>query len=122
MEVIPLTLVLSLLLSLTFIALFLREFTRPRRAGAEHDSLLPLEPDFQPARPATISAVMAEARSSGEAAGHHHAHEPGRAGCAKSKTGAGCCDSCKRRREDQAGRVADGAPAAADSLSQPTQP
>ena len=47
MEVIPLTLALSLLLSLTFIALFVREFSRPRRAGAEHDSLRPLDPELR---------------------------------------------------------------------------
>ncbi len=47
MEVIPLTLALSLLLSLTFIALFVREFSRPHRAGAAHDSLRPLEPELK---------------------------------------------------------------------------
>jgi hypothetical protein len=107
MEVIPLTLALSLLLSLTFIALFLREFTRPRRAGAEHDSLLPLEPDFQPARATFFASVAPEAGSSTDSEHHHHRHDHGanREGCAKSKTGSGCCDSCRRRRDERSARV-----------------
>ncbi len=110
MEVIPLTLALSLLLSLTFIALFLREFTRPRRAGAEHDSLLPLEPDFQPARATVFASVAPEAGSSAGSGHPHHDHDHGanREGCAKSKAGAGCCDSCRRRRDERAARVPGG--------------
>jgi hypothetical protein len=42
MAVIPLTLTISLALVLTFVVFFLREHERGRRAGAEHDSLLPL--------------------------------------------------------------------------------
>jgi hypothetical protein len=42
MAVIPLTLTISLVLVLTFVAFFLREQERGRRGGAERDSLLPL--------------------------------------------------------------------------------
>jgi len=42
MDVIPLTLTISLALVLTFVVFFLREHERGRRGGAEHDSLLPL--------------------------------------------------------------------------------
>jgi hypothetical protein len=43
MAVIPLTLAISLVLVLTFVAFFLREQMRGSRGGAERDSLLPLE-------------------------------------------------------------------------------
>jgi hypothetical protein len=42
MAVIPLTLTISLVLVLTFVAFFLREQKRGSRGGAERDSLLPL--------------------------------------------------------------------------------
>jgi hypothetical protein len=42
MAVIPLTLAISLVLVLTFVAFFLREHERGRRGGAERDSLMPL--------------------------------------------------------------------------------
>jgi hypothetical protein len=43
MDVIPLTLTISLVLVMSFVAFFLREQERVRRGGAERDSLLPLE-------------------------------------------------------------------------------
>ncbi len=42
MSVIPLTLIISLCLSLTFIVIFLLEYTRCRFGGDAHESLLPL--------------------------------------------------------------------------------
>ncbi|MCX6938611.1 MAG: hypothetical protein NTU80_12095 [Verrucomicrobia bacterium] len=98
MDVIPLTLTISLLLSLTFIALFLREFTRPRRAGAEHDSLLPLEADLV----ATSSVPMAAHNRNSDTHAHHsdHHHAEGEA-CSQGKPGVACCNSCRRRRERQ---------------------
>jgi hypothetical protein len=40
--VIPITITISLLLVLSFVAFFLREHRREGRGGAERDSLLPL--------------------------------------------------------------------------------
>jgi ABC-type nickel/cobalt efflux system permease component RcnA len=96
MDVIPLTLAISLLLSLTFIALFVREFTRPRRAGAAHDSLLPLEPE----RP-----IVAPAPDHGHA--HDHAHTHPDDVCASKRTDGKCCSSCQRRKDRAATRAAD---------------
>jgi hypothetical protein len=112
MEVIPLTLALSLLLSLTFIALFVREFARPRRAGAEHDSLLPLEDD-QPTRVAFHTRHSAEpARGSSAehadappASARDHHHAPGEK-CSGGKPGVACCASCQRRKDRASGRNA----------------
>lgn len=100
MDVIPLTLVISLLLSLTFIALFVREFTRPRRAGAEHDSLLPLAPE---------QSVVAPAHDHGHAHDHTHTHPDDV--CASKRTDGKCCSSCQRRKDKavvRAVRAADG--------------
>jgi hypothetical protein len=91
MDVIPLTLAISLLLSLTFIALFVREFTRPRRAGAARDSLLPLEPE----RPVVVPAL--------DPAHAHHDDV-----CASKRTDGKCCSSCQRRKDRAAARAADG--------------
>ena len=103
MDVIPLTLAISLLLSLTFIALFVREFSRPRRAGADRDSLLPLEADH----PVAVGAVSHRA--------HGHPHEHGRAHphghvdddtCATKRTDGKCCSSCQRRKDRAAAKSA----------------
>lgn len=99
MEVIPLTLAISLLLSLTFIALFVREFSRPSRAGAEHDSLLPLEED-----------LPAPAHDHPEPHAHDHSHAADEV-CASKRTDGKCCASCQRRKfraTERAGRSADG--------------
>ena len=101
MEVIPLTLAISLLLSLTFIALFVREFSRPRRAGAEHDSLLPLEADHVPA---PSSATAAPRHDHPPAHGHAHANDEV---CASKRTDGRCCSSCQRRKDRV--RAVDGA-------------
>ncbi|MBC8009087.1 MAG: hypothetical protein H7067_03205 [Burkholderiales bacterium] len=97
MEVIPFTLAISLLLSLGFIALFVREFSRPRRVGAEHDSLLPLEPD---------RVAPTQVRTPA----HTHDH-PGHAAdevCASKRTDGKCCSSCQRRKDKATTRAADG--------------
>lgn len=103
MDVIPLTLAISLLLSLTFIALFVREFSRPRRAGADRDSLLPLESDH----PVAVGAASHRA--------HGHPHEHGRAHahghvdddtCATKRADGKCCSSCQRRKDRAAAKSA----------------
>lgn len=103
MEVIPLTLAISLLLSLTFIALFVREFSRPRRAGAERDSLLPLEPDAAPRAPFASGRVIVVDCSAADPAatkrrrhahGHHH---HGEGGCSRGVPGKPRCGDCQRR-------------------------
>lgn len=88
MDVIPLTLAISLVLSLTFIALFVREFSRPRRAGADRDSLLPLEEDSAP-----VSAVPARGDDRGRVDENT---------CASRRTDGKCCASCQRRRDRHA--------------------
>lgn len=104
MDVIPLTLTISLLLSLTFIALFVREFTRPRRAGAEQESLMPLEADLVgfngPANADTAAVPEAQV-----GAHHDHGHGAGEV-CSQGKPGVACCNSCARRRERQAQKAA----------------
>ena len=103
MDVIPLTLTISLLLSLTFIALFLREFTRPRRAGAEYDSLLPLQADL----PITSTAVVEISTRKKDTAENHAEHDHSRGEvCSQGKSGVACCTSCRRRRERQQQAVA----------------
>ena len=100
MEVIPLTLAISLLLSLTFVALFVREFTRPRRAGADRDSLLPLEADLAPA------PVSAPVRAHETHEAHAHAHAHGDEICASKRTDGRCCSSCQRRKDRVAAKAA----------------
>lgn len=90
MDVIPFTLALSLLLSLTFIGLFVREFSRPRRAGADRDSLLPFEAD----RP-----LAAVAHSH---AGRHTDDDT----CASKRTDGKCCASCQRRKDRAVAKAA----------------
>lgn len=95
MDVIPLTLALSLVLSLTFIALFVREFSRPRRAGADRDSLLPLEPE-QP------MPAMAAAPASAHAHAHSHVDDDT---CASKRTDGRCCSSCQRHKDRAAAKT-----------------
>jgi hypothetical protein len=52
MAVIPLTLAISLVLALAFVAFFLREHERGCRGGAERDSLLPLAEETKRTVPA----------------------------------------------------------------------
>ncbi len=102
MDVIPLTLAISLLLSLTFIALFVREFSRPRRAGADRDSLLPLEAE-QPI------AVAAHNLAVGHGHRHDHSHAHGHVDddtCASKRTDGKCCSSCQRRKDRAAAKAA----------------
>lgn len=88
MEVIPLTLAISLLLSLTFITLFLIEFSRPQRAGATRDSLLPLEPDSPRHRGALVSAEPNPELTS--------AHGDS---CPNQGADGKCCATCQRRKD-----------------------
>ncbi len=100
MDVIPLTLAISLLLSLTFIALFVREFSRPRRAGADRDSLLPLEAEQPIAAAAHNLAVVHR---------HHHDHSHTHVDddtCASKRTDGKCCSSCQRRKDRAAAKAA----------------
>ena len=98
MDVIPLTLAISLLLSLTFIALFVREFSRPRRAGADRDSLLPLEQEM------SVAAVPVPAAA--PAHDHRHAHQHfGDDVCASKRTDGKCCASCQRRKDRAAAKL-----------------
>ena len=92
MEVIPLTLALSLLLSLTFIVLFVREFSRPDRAGAEHDSLLPLESELPVAVRGDEPVV--------------HPDPAEKEACAKARPGSPCCAACQRRKDRAAAAAA----------------
>lgn len=102
MDVIPLTLLISLILSLTFIALFVREFSRPRRAGADRDSLLPLEPE-QP-----ITVVYA-----GEC--HSAGHGLDDDTCISQRTDGKRCASCRRREARAAAKAAASGDASATS-------
>lgn len=110
MEVIPLTLAISLLLSLTFIVLFVHEFARPRRAGADRDSLLPLEDDLLHAT--VPSADQAKAGAQGHAHDHRHDHQHGHDHahaadevCASKRTDGRCCASCQRRKDRAAAKT-----------------
>jgi hypothetical protein len=128
MDVIPLTLAISLLLSLTFIALFVREFSRPRRAGADRDSLLPLEQEMSIASLSIPAAApRTAARSHAADLGHGHAHDhahdhpetrspdgSGRETCAGKRADGRCCSSCQRRRDRAAAKAAESAPTAAN--------
>ncbi len=93
MDVIPLTLAISLLLSLTFIALFVREFSRPGRAGADRDSLLPLEQEMS-------VAAASPAAASGEVVDENT--------CASRRSDGKCCASCQRRRDRAAAKATPG--------------
>lgn len=94
MEVIPLTLAISLLLSLTFIALFMREFSRPQRAGATRDSLLPLEEDAP--RVSRSAPTAAQPPAAG--------HAPDDL-CASKRTDGKCCSTCQHRKDRAATRA-----------------
>jgi len=111
MDIIPLTLAISLLLSLTFIVLFVREFTRPRRAGAEHDSLLPLEPEHSVvAPPCGAVATSGQTHDHDEAHDHDHEHSPANPDgvCASKRTDGKSCSSCQRRKDRAEVRAEDG--------------
>jgi hypothetical protein len=62
MAVIPLTLTISLVLVLTFVAFFLREQKRGSRGGAERDSLLPLAEEARTPVPVRVRPAPAETR------------------------------------------------------------
>lgn len=102
MDVIPLTLAISLILSLTFIALFVREFSRPRRAGADRDSLLPLEQEMS----TVAAAAHAHGRDHDHAHSHRHASAYGDDVCASKRTDGKCCSSCQRRKDRAAAKTA----------------
>lgn len=64
MAVIPLTLTISLVLVLTFVAFFVREQRRGSRGGAERDSLLPLADEVRTPVAARIPSDPAAPRRS----------------------------------------------------------
>jgi hypothetical protein len=64
MAVIPLTLTISLVLVLTFVAFFVREQKRGSRGGAERDSLLPLADEVRTPVPARVASDPAAPRRS----------------------------------------------------------
>ncbi len=52
MQVLALTILLSLLLASIFVLCFVHELKKPRRRGIEHHALMPLEEDnFSPKKP-----------------------------------------------------------------------
>ncbi|AHF89333.1 hypothetical protein OPIT5_02715 [Opitutaceae bacterium TAV5] len=128
MDIIPLTLVISLCLTITFIVFFWREQSRRRFTSAESEALLPLadeEPssagvtrrprvsgsgsqpvviDIAAARAARASRLAAEAGAGGspapEARCHAHGHHPGPSSHGEKHDchGDGSCHSCERRK------------------------
>jgi ABC-type nickel/cobalt efflux system permease component RcnA len=83
MNVVPLTIVISLCLVFTFVIFFLREQWSGRVSGAEHDSLLPLAdetPQVVPTRP-TLERHPAHAHDHAEACGCRDGSRPPCVGC-----------------------------------------
>ena len=62
MAVIPITVTISLILVLAFVAFFLREQGREGRGGAERDSLLPLAEETRRPAPPRVPPVAPDAR------------------------------------------------------------
>jgi hypothetical protein len=89
MNVIPITLAISLCLTLTFILFFWREQTRRRYGSAESDALMPLADDAPAAAPLVLELkdrVPGRVRGAcGRAHAHGHVHDaehPPCEGCA----------------------------------------
>jgi hypothetical protein len=78
MNVVPLTLTVSLCLVLTFIIFFLREHARGALSSAERDSLLPLADET------SRIAVKARHSDTGNRCVCHDGSRPPCAGCAKT--------------------------------------
>ena len=89
MSVVPLTIIVSLCLVLSFVVFFLREHARGRVSSAERDSLLPL---------AEENPVLALAPVRRDSAPHDHAaHRHGKAGCGCDDGSRQPCPGCLRR-------------------------
>jgi hypothetical protein len=78
MNVVPLTLTVSLCLVFTFIIFFLREHARGALSSAERDSLLPLADET------SRIAVKADHVGTGDRCGCHGGSRPPCAGCLKT--------------------------------------
>ncbi len=74
MNVIPITLAISLCLTLTFILFFLREQTRRQYSSAESDALLPLADDAPVAAPIVLELKGRVPRHAHGGCGRGHAH------------------------------------------------
>jgi hypothetical protein len=81
MSVVPLTLTLSLCLSLTFVLFFLREFTRRRFSGDARESLLPLAEETP-----RIAIVAGPAAGESPACRHDTERCPRKCAACQSKT------------------------------------
>jgi hypothetical protein len=79
MNVVPLTVAISLCLVFTFVVFYLREAWSGRVSGAEHDSLLPLA-DETP-RAATATPPDAHTHADDTACGCHDGSRPPCVGC-----------------------------------------
>lgn len=83
MNIVPLTLAISLCLVFTFILFFLLEHSEHRVSSAEHDSLLPLA-DELPRVPAA-EALADTAHDDHDACGCREGSRPPCAGCLKRR-------------------------------------
>jgi hypothetical protein len=84
MNIVPLTLAISLCLAFTFILFFLLEHSEHRVSSAEHDSLLPLA-DELPRIPGRSEAVRAERHDDHDDCGCHDGSRPPCPGCLKRR-------------------------------------
>jgi len=86
MNVVPLTIAISLCLVFTFVIFFLREQRSGRVSGAEHDSLLPLADETRAAsvHPAPAHDA-AHAHDYAGACGCHDGSRPPCAGCLRAR-------------------------------------
>jgi hypothetical protein len=88
MNVVPLTIAISLCLVFTFVIFFLREQWSGRVSGAEHDSLLPLAdetPRAAPVRPAPAPDAAHAHVHAEEGCGCHDGSRPPCAGCLRAR-------------------------------------
>jgi TRAP-type uncharacterized transport system fused permease subunit len=83
MNIVPLTLTISLCLVFTFILFFLLEHSEHRVSSAEHDSLLPLAEEVR----------RVPAKVSSRASGHDHDHD----GCGCRDGSRPPCQGCLKR-------------------------
>jgi hypothetical protein len=74
MDIVPLTLVISLCLTFTFIVFFAREQARRRFGSAESESLLPLldEQHVTPAAPVAAPAIVIDMSKARTRCKNHH--------------------------------------------------
>jgi hypothetical protein len=84
MNIVPLTLAISLCLVFTFILFFLLEHSEHRVSSAEHDSLLPLA-DELPRGPVRAEALAAEDHADHDDCGCRDGRRQPCAGCLKRR-------------------------------------